>query len=940
MKAKKQIPYIWLGSIITLGIMFVIYAVCGVYPFGTETTAIGDGMAQYVPFLSEFIDKLKNGDSLFFSWHAANGTNFWATIAYYLSSPFNFIALLFDKSQMIDAFALISLIKVFVSSLTFSIYLKKSYGKNDISLVIFSVLWSFSAFLINTLYIATWMDAIIYFPLVIMGLKKLMDGESAWQYSLFLGLAITSNFYIGWIICIFCVIYFIYSFIADEDVAYEGVVAAKEEDASEEEQAINIFEVFQNSYLLKSIFRFGLSSLLAGGFSAVFSIPTFITLQNTIKGAQSNTDTINIADLWGALVSHVYPLKDISEAFNTHNYILCYAGIVSVILCVAHFFTKNISARRKTGNAFLLVAMWASFLFHGISSAWHGFGEPAGIMYRFAFVYSFVMLKIAYETFINIESTKTIGLVLGGIISVVCVAGAKFSSTLSETFYSLPIIVAVVILMLLFTILLIIKKSKKAKQTIAIVILACVIVETIGFNLISFRSADMNGIMEDSAIVTEVTKDLEKGESLAFSVDRYKFEGALMGGMLFGYNSTEGYSSMADGNFSIAIAELGSYGNKMNMQDGANEQTPIFNLLFPNRYYIDVTGNISSSWFRTERKNNEEYATFENSYTMPFMYTVSANIENWTPFNFFSVADNQRDVFKCITGLEKDAVYKNEFKNFSYSNCEYISNYDRINGNLVHSGHETQAEYEGVHNYMEKNMLLISCKIIDKTKEAYISYDSIAQSDGLMYIYVDTSEFTKLTITINGTEKEYDVRDKGDARLYEIGEVEKGEVINIKMGGYYQNDLSDGNVYKNDTTVFSTIPFVISKDIFEEGYNKLDAMSDTEMLEFSDTYVKAKVTSYEDGALYIPTSYDEGWTILIDGVETPLYEHESHILMTAISKGEHIVEMKYCPVGFVPGAIITSVSVVILVAWAIIATKRFKKEEEYATINETSVNEE
>jgi hypothetical protein len=50
--------------------------------------------------------------------------------------------------------------------------------------------------------------------------------------------------------------------------------------------------------------------------------------------------------------------------------------------------------------------------------------------------------------------------------------------------------------------------------------------------------------------------------------------------------------------------------------------------------------------------------------------------------------------------------------------------------------------------------------------------------------------------------------------------------------------------------------------------------------------------------------------------------------------------MKYCPVGFVPGAIITGVSVVILVAWAIIATKRFKKEEECATINETSVNEE
>ena len=117
-------------------------------------------------------------------------------------------------------------------------------------------------------------------------------------------------------------------------------------------------------------------------------------------------------------------------------------------------------------------------------------------------------------------------------------------------------------------------------------------------------------------------------------------------------------------------------------------------------------------------------------------------------------------------------------------------------------------------------------------------------------------------------------------------------------------------------------------------------MSDTELLEFEDTYVKAKVTSYTDGALYIPIAFDKGWKIFVDGQQVPLYEHQSHILMTGISKGEHIVEMKYCPVGFAAGAVITGVSVAILVAWAVIATKRSKKEELCVTIDETSVNEE
>ena len=102
MKTKKRIPYILLGPIITLALMLLIYALAGIYPFGRLTTAIGDGMAQYVPFLTELAEKIKNGGSLFFTWHAGRGTDFWSIIAYYLASPFNLIALFFGENEIID----------------------------------------------------------------------------------------------------------------------------------------------------------------------------------------------------------------------------------------------------------------------------------------------------------------------------------------------------------------------------------------------------------------------------------------------------------------------------------------------------------------------------------------------------------------------------------------------------------------------------------------------------------------------------------------------------------------------------------------------------------------------------------------------------------------------------------------------------------------------
>lgn len=954
MKIKKQIPFIWLGPIITLMIMMAIYALSGLYPFGNLTTAVGDGMAQYVPFLADFVEKIKEGGSLFFTWHAGRGTNFWSTISYYLASPFNLIGLFFDKENIADAFSLITLLKPAFASLTFSIFLKGIYKKNDASLAIFSVLWGFSAFIIGAIFFTTWIDAIIYFPLVVLSLHGMMNGKSAWKYSLSLGVAIASNFYIGWIICIFCVIYFVYSLISDDDVVYEGITTSSEKNDIEEddEESLNIFDIFKHSYLLGSCFKFALSSILAGTISAVFTVPAFVSLQSTVKGAVSIRESqLNFTDFWAALASHIFPANDIYITYNTYDYIFCFVGLMSLILSVAFFFVKGISTKKKVGNLFLLVVMWFSYAVHSISYIWHGFGEPAGLAYRFSFVYSFILLKIAYEVFINIKQTSSIGILFGSAISFGCVAGLYFSPTLSYYFFSWETVIYIVTFIVVFTVLLMLKKNDKMPKAITWLILLAIVIEVFTFNKNSINVKNVDGIFKEQSAIKETSEMLNDGEYLTFAANSKDFDEMLMYGLLFGYNSTELYSSMADGHYTLALSEMGSYGNRMNAQNGAQEQTPIYNLLFPSRYYLDGTGRLSESWYRSKINQDETYTLFENKYTMPFMYVASFDIENYEPFGFFSVADNQNDAFKHITGLDKDAVTKNMSTNFEYQNCKYISNTDRISetestDSSVHSSHDghnhsvSSSDYEGLHQYFEDSLLRVSYELIDKTKPAFVNFDSIAQDDGLMYLYVDTSEFTDLYVTVNGIENYYEIVSMGETRTYEIGEVKKDDVINIRIGGHKTKDTGSGDLYVNKASAFSVITYTVNKDVFEEGFNKLDAMSDTEILEFEDTYVKAKLTSYEDGALYIPTAYDEGWTILIDGVEKPLYEHESHILMTGISAGEHIVEMKYCPVGFVPGAIITGVSIAILVAWAVIATKRCKKEEECATIDETSVNEE
>lgn len=941
MKTKKQIPYIWLGPIFTLLIMLVLYAISGIYPFGTNTTAFSDGFAQYVAFLSEFANKIKEGSSLLFTWNMGGGVNFWATISYYLASPLSLIALFFEPEEMPNAFSLITLIKPILMSLTFGIFLKYVYKKNDLTVAIFSTLWALSGFMIAVIYITSWYDAIIYFPLVIMGLNKMMNGGSAWFYALFLGLTIASNFYIGWMVCIFCVIYFVYCFISDDEVTYEGTV--NEEQQHEETDSVNIFAVFKNSYLLGSMFKFAVSSLLAGGISAIMTLPMISVLSNTAKGT-TESNTIVVEGVWGILASHIFPPKHEYFAMGSNAIVFAFAGIATLILAVVYFFNKGISVRKKAGNIFLLLVMWASMTFYPLWFAWHGFSEPAGVTYRFAFIYSFVLIKIAYEAIVEIKKTPIYAFIGSTLIAGLCVAGIYLHDDIKNEFYLPQIVGAVIVFAVIFTAILIVM-SKKPKLTSAMTIILAVVVlaESVVLRYDIFKYYDVNADMARSSNTKKAIEHLVMGEKMTFVDDNIEYDDVQMYGALYGYPAFECYSSVFDGKFDKAITYMGVYGNRMNLQNGGQEQTPIFNCLFPTAYYLDGTRDIEESEYRTKIYEDNGYTLYKNNYTMPFMYTVSNDILDWSPLDYVISIDCQNSAFKALTGTNEMVLTYNENTNFSYENCEGFSYAEKMIQHYEDKGVELSEGTKEYYQMLEDKMKFFAFEIHDLSKPAYVTYESIATEDGHMFMFVDTDEFTSMTVKINGKTRECFLYGVGENRTYDFGEVKAGDVATITIGGHLDTSevqYGSGNVYAVKENAFSAICFTVNNEKFKAGYNKLDSMSDTELLEFEDTYVKAKVTSHEDGMLYIPTSYDEGWTLLVDGKEAPLHEHESHILMTEITEGEHIVEMKYCPVGFVSGAVITGVSVAILIAWAVISTKRSKKEEMCATIEQTSVNEE
>ena len=78
-------------------IMLVLFIIRGIYPFGDRSFLFSDMYHQYMPFLSEFVHKIKAGEGLFYSYNVGIGSNFLALYVYYLASPFNWLVFLLPE---------------------------------------------------------------------------------------------------------------------------------------------------------------------------------------------------------------------------------------------------------------------------------------------------------------------------------------------------------------------------------------------------------------------------------------------------------------------------------------------------------------------------------------------------------------------------------------------------------------------------------------------------------------------------------------------------------------------------------------------------------------------------------------------------------------------------------------------------------------------------
>ena len=386
---KEYWPQFLLAFLFPTLTVLAAFAVTGCYPFGDRTILTVDLYHQYCPFLVAFRDKVLSGESLFYTWNDGLGQEYYAAYANYAASPLNIFALFFTAKTMPVFVEFITCIRAGLASVFMVLFLSANDNKRiDNITVVFSSSYALCGWFISFFWNIMWCDAVVLLPLIMLGLRKLLIEKKCGLYAVTLGIAIISNYYSGYFLCLFLVLF---------APAYYVCLFSREKPKGDSGRLC--FKTF-----IGSAVRFAVSSICAAGASAVLSIPTYLILRNcSATGDELKMDYAlqnDLFDFFGRLMVSANP--NIRDGMAN-----VYSGIVIALLLPLFFLLPSrtgIKLKHKIVFGSLLGILYLSFTNRTLNFIWHGFHFPNQIPYRESFLMSFLLVFVGFLTIRRIRS--------------------------------------------------------------------------------------------------------------------------------------------------------------------------------------------------------------------------------------------------------------------------------------------------------------------------------------------------------------------------------------------------------------------------------------------------------------------------------------------------------------------------------------------------------
>lgn len=823
MSNKKQ--YLYTG-LVSLCIMAFVFVIKGIFPFGNNSVLIGDLHDQITPMYYHLHDVFYSNKSLLVDYTTSGGINFIGILAYYIISPFSILALLVPREYIYLIMPTMVAFKVTACSITCLYFLRK-YFKNIPPFLqsLLAIIYAFSGYSLIMYQITAWIDAMYMLPLVIIGLKKLLDLEKPTYYIVTLSLSLIFSFYVTVMTLMFI---FLASFI------YIYVYKEKEERK-------------------KIILSLGVATILSILISLFIIVPAYLEI------AESSRIGFKLAAL---LNSKTGPLSDKLSMISFGGVV--YAGLILLI--------RNYKENSKFLKFYVptLLIMLIPLFIEPINKVFH-FGTYASFPYRNGFIMMFLMILGAAYAFNNYQEDNKPKLEINKFTSIftaiaACIIIVRFSLRyydrfqkviyrLSISFDSKLILVLIITTITATVASLAIISLNKNLSKFTLLLLGIVSIIHITTNTYIYVANDdhQEELTDQYKMLNKVSEKYEKN-------DPYRIKNNISGlvtnnGMVMKYNTLEHFTSLTRKNNLSTIKRLG-FGTEW-VKTRSSGSNLFIDYIMGNRYIL--TDKKMNNSFYKQLDNMDGYRLYELDNKSTFGVLLSKNDSLLDKNNSFEIANS---LYKNVTNSDDNL--------FSIDNV-FIN--DNVKGTTLKNG---LINYEIVdkdyYAYFEKDI------IVQDKKELYlevvhsINNDQNFRINDAFDLYINNQLFEEKAFT----EPKNGVIDLGvfeNKRINIKLELKKDVILKeIVVGGmdidkyneFIDNYSLDTNIKYNKNKISLTVNNNSDKEkilflpiVNDGGYTAKVNGKSVDVLKVYDNYIGIKVLPGENNIKlsYMPVGF-------------------------------------------------------------------------------------
>ena len=833
-------------------IMLAVYFGRGVYPIGDHSALVLDLNAQYIYYYEAFRQAILEGKSLLYSWSQSLSGEMIGIFGYYLASPFMVIYLLFPKEAIVEALLVVTILKAGTLGVTFAVFARKSFRLEGMKLLIVSSFYALCAYAVVHAMNPMWIDAVILLPLIALGIMRLVDERRFVLMFVTLTLALLVNYYIGYMLCILSIFFFLYYYFARPR---EGG-----------------FRAFALSAL-----RFAGVGILCAAASMVILLPVYHSL---MLGKYEFTRPDYSLSLRYPLFNLLPKLlMDSYDSVNVQGLPMVYCGLASLLLLPCFFLSPSIPIRKKVATGGLYLAVFAIMNISILDIALHLFRIPNWLNCRYAFFFSFILLMAVAEALQHLDDLprdKLIKTYLAELFLVVLIQLSQLSYIDNFTCIWLSILFLSVYA-LLFGISLNPAKRETMLRAVAFVMVAeltlntALTLQSIHEEVYYSSRSSYTDFMAESRPVVEAVQEMDDG----FYRMEKTYHRTVNDPMALGFAGLSHSTSTLNAKALSFIRSLG-YSQREHWSRYV-ENSVVADSLLGFKYILSKTPLANDCY--EEVMTMGDITVYRNPYSLPIVFAANERFADAVVSSSNAIS-YQNQLLSALAGEEYTEYFSP------------ITTVNRETSGLDESSYGTHRKFTATGS------------------SGKITFTFTMPSSGALYTCM-TSDYTNAcTLSVNG-ESRGEILGHETTSVFPLGTFEEGDTVTVTL------TTTVAETYLRSASNYF---YVLNMDAFEAAYETLSA-GGLQIENRTETYLYGTMNVADERAcVYTSIPYEGGWTVRVDGEPVEVFCAANAVIAFNITAGTHTVEMRYCPPGLIPGAIVSGAALVVFAA--LVAVRR------------------